>query len=135
MVRTTRLPVDTFEGVSVQNVTPLVSAYLAEAPFQAGVCVIALTGGPCALTLSESAEEELDDLIQVARNHLGAPSPAGAARDRLDTPASAAASALAHTLALPVRDGSLATGSWQAILLLDAGGPARRTIDVTVVGA
>jgi len=41
---------------------------------------------------------------------------------------------LAESLSFAVRDGEPELGSWEAILLVDSGGPARRAIDVTVMG-
>jgi len=44
------------------------------------------------------------------------------------------AGVLADCVSFPVRGGAVALGSWEAIVLLDARGPAVRPVDVTVIG-
>jgi secondary thiamine-phosphate synthase enzyme len=41
---------------------------------------------------------------------------------------------LGHTLSLPVRDGELALGYWQSIILAELDGPRERAIQVQVLG-
>jgi thiamine phosphate synthase YjbQ (UPF0047 family) len=41
---------------------------------------------------------------------------------------------LGHTLSLPVREGSLALGTWQSIILAELDGPRERTVQVQVLG-
>jgi secondary thiamine-phosphate synthase enzyme len=41
---------------------------------------------------------------------------------------------LGHTLSLPVRDGELALGTWQSIILAELDGPRERAIQVQVLG-
>jgi secondary thiamine-phosphate synthase enzyme len=41
---------------------------------------------------------------------------------------------LGHTLALPVRDGALAIGRWQSIILAELDGPRERTVQVQFLG-
>ena len=41
---------------------------------------------------------------------------------------------LGHTLSLPVRNGELALGTWQSIILAELDGPRERTVQVQVLG-
>jgi thiamine phosphate synthase YjbQ (UPF0047 family) len=41
---------------------------------------------------------------------------------------------LGHTLSVPVRDGELALGYWQSIILAELDGPRDRSIQVQVLG-
>ena len=41
---------------------------------------------------------------------------------------------LGHTLSVPVRDGELALGSWQSVILAELDGPRDRAIQVQVMG-
>lgn len=41
---------------------------------------------------------------------------------------------LGHTLSVPVRDGELALGYWQSVILAELDGPRERSIHVQVVG-
>lgn len=54
--------------------------------------------------------------------------------DRIDDNADAHLRSLllGESVTIPVRDGELALGTWQAILFVDSDGPRTRTLDVTV---
>jgi hypothetical protein len=98
------------------------------------------------LTLSANLDEDVDDLLRLARTHLSGFAPGAGEEsdestvadrsDRIDiegggyTPAGV----LADSVSLPVRDGAINLGTWEAIVLLDAKGPAVRAIDVTIMG-
>jgi thiamine phosphate synthase YjbQ (UPF0047 family) len=41
---------------------------------------------------------------------------------------------LGHTLSLPVRNGALALGGWQSVILAELDGPRERSIQIQVLG-
>ena len=41
---------------------------------------------------------------------------------------------LGHTLSVPVRDGALALGNWQSIILAELDGPRERAVQIQVLG-
>ena len=59
----------------------------------------------------------------------------GYAHDELDGNADShlRATLLGPSVTVPVRDGDLATGTWQSILLVECDGPRTRRVSVTVV--
>jgi secondary thiamine-phosphate synthase enzyme len=144
IVATTRLEIATDEGASLSDVTGEVNAYLRTSGISRGLCVLSAPSQGSCLTLSAALDEDVDDLLRLARCYLAEP-----VRDELDEPGEserrdrleaeaagyAAAGVLADCLSLPVRDGAVGLGTWEAIVLLDARGPARRPIDVTVMGS
>ncbi len=134
---TSRFDVETPEGVSFEDITPRLELALTSAGAPAGFCVVAVPDDGCALALVDDLDETAEDLIRLGRNHLLQRGATGdGLRDRLDELADAGyvAAVPAETLTLPVRDGRLACGSWERVLLLDTRGPAARQIDVTVMG-
>ncbi|MEF8780650.1 MAG: secondary thiamine-phosphate synthase enzyme YjbQ [Haloferacaceae archaeon] len=58
----------------------------------------------------------------------------GWSHDRIDDNADAhlRAMLLGESVTVPVRDGELALGTWQAVLLVECDGPRSRTVDVVV---
>ncbi len=142
IVATTRLEIATDEGASLSDVTGEVNDFIRSSGIGNGLCVLnAVIEGVC-LTLSAELDEDVDDLLRLARSRLSPPeagyeeTPEDRDRsDRVDfeggyTPAGV----LADSISVPVREGALSLGTWEAIVLLDARGPARRPIDVTVLG-
>lgn len=60
----------------------------------------------------------------------------GHAHDQLDGNADShlRATMLGPDVTVPVRDGALALGTWQSVLLVECDGPRTRTVTVTTVG-
>ncbi len=144
IVATTRLEIATDEGASLSDVTGEVNAYLRASGISSGLCVLSAPSQGSCLTLSAALDEDVDDLLRLARSYLAEPEyhdveepGESERRDRMEAEASgySPAGVLADCLSLPVREGAVGLGTWEAIVLLDARGPARRPIDVTVMGS
>lgn len=140
-IETARLHFSTDDGASLADVTAEVNAFVRNAAFETGLCVLTVPGDGCCLTLSPELDEDVDDLLRIVCTHLAAPSPepgaeAASARDRLDVDDSGypAAGIVADTLALSIRDGGMNLGSWESVVLLDARGPRVCPLDVTLMG-
>jgi len=54
--------------------------------------------------------------------------------DRKNADSHLKAMLLGHTISLPVRDGSLALGNWQSVILAELDGPRERAIQIQVMG-
>lgn len=139
-IETTRLEVATEEGVSLADLTGDVNAFVRSTGIVDGLCVMMVGRQECFLSLAPDLDEAFDDLLRL----IGEVSRAGAVTrdpalvsDRADTDTTGHAPPgfLAESLSFAVRDGSPELGSWEAIVLVDAGGPARRAIELTVMGA
>jgi len=141
-IATTRLSITTDEGVSIEDVTHSVNAFVQSTAIEEGICVLTIGAGPFFLSLAPDLDEAFDDLLRLARGNLYRPLREAAAReaslqDRSDTDPILLAppGVLADCVSLPVRQGAVQLGNWDAIVFIDGGGPAVRAIDVTLMGA
>jgi len=143
IVATARLEIATDDGASLSDVTGEVNAYLRATGISSGLCVLSAPSEGSCLTLSAALDEDVDDLLRLARSFLVEATRDDddplvlERRDRMEADAAGytPAGVLADCLSLPVRDGVVGLGTWEAIVLLDARGPAHRAIDVTVMGS
>lgn len=143
IVVTARLEIATDDGASLSDVTGEVNAYLRATGISSGLCVLSAPSEGSCLTLSAALDEDVDDLLRLARSFLVEATRDDddplvlERRDRMEADAAGytPAGVLADCLSLPVRDGVVGLGTWEAIVLLDARGPAQRAIDVTVMGS
>lgn len=141
-IETTRLEIATDEGVSIADLTGEVSAFIRSTGVRDGLCVMMVPRSECFLSLAPELDEAFDDLMRLVREAADSGraitrEELGRVADRADIDMSKPAPPgfLAESLSFAVRDGDPDLGSWEAILLVDGGGPARRAIDLTVMGA
>ena len=143
-IETARIDFNTDDGASLSDITTEVNAFVRDTAFQAGLCVLTVSGEGCCLTLSTDIDDDVDDLLRIVRTHLaappaavGAPEEASGSKDRLDVDDSGypTAGVLADSMTLSIRDGGMNLGSWDAVVLLDAQGPRACSVDVTLMGA
>lgn len=124
-----RFNVETDGQIDVVDVTDQVAA--AVPAVEAGVCTVFVHHTTAALSINE-AESRLVDDIEAFVATLSAPD--GWAHDALDGNADAhlRTSLIGRSVSLPIRDGELALGTWQSILLIECDGPRNRELTVTV---
>ena len=139
-IETTRLEIATVDGISVADVTPGVNEFIRATGIDDGLCVMMVARQECYLSLAPDLDEAFDDLLRLVREADDARSrerPGLATADRADTDltGNAPPGFLAESISFPIRDGGPDLGSWEAIVLLDAEGPARRAIELTVMGS
>jgi thiamine phosphate synthase YjbQ (UPF0047 family) len=141
-IETTRLEIATDEGVSIADLTGEVSAFIRSTGVRDGLCVMMVGRNECFLSLAPELDDAFDDLMRLIREAADpgrtiSKDELGRVADRADVDVSSPAPPgfLAESLSFAVRDGDPELGSWESILLVDSGGPARRAIDVTVMGA
>jgi thiamine phosphate synthase YjbQ (UPF0047 family) len=141
-IETTRLEISTDEGVSIADLTGDVNAFIRSTGVRDGLCVMMVGRHECFLSLAPELDEAFDDLMRLVREadamHAEAlrREPAvDSDRADVDTAGPAPPGFLAETLSFAVREGAPELGSWEAILLVDGGGPARRAVEVTVMGS
>ncbi len=143
IVATARLEISTADGASLYDITGDVNAFVKTSGVGPGLCVLSTPSEGSCLTLSAELDEDVDDLLRLARTHLAAstespdPEEGGERPDRVEADGGGytPAGVLADSVSLPVREGAVGLGTWEAIVLLDARGPALRPIDVTVMGS
>lgn len=98
-----------------------------------GVCVVFVTHTTCCLTTGEVGEYTDQDFLQVAEEviprirfrHAHDPSHAWSHM---------ASSLIGPSLAIPVRGGRLALGTWQSVMLVELDGPRERRVTVSLLG-
>lgn len=119
-------------STQVVDVTHQVADLVADGGVDDGLCHVFVPHATAAIVLNESADPEIGtDLLEL----LDVVVPAGQWRhDRIDDNGAAhlKAAVLGPGEMIPVVDGQLALGTWQAIMLVELDGPRDRTIRVTL---
>mgnify|MGYP002762168567 CR=1 FL=1 len=124
--------VDTDGPLDVVDITDQVAADVPD--IETGLCTVFVEHTTAAVSINEAEPQLLDDIEQFISS-LSAPG--GWAHDALDGNADAhlRSSLLGRSISIPVRDGDLALGTWQSILLIECDGPRTRSLTVTTVPA
>jgi secondary thiamine-phosphate synthase enzyme len=116
----------------VIDVTSEVARIVAEAGVDEGLCSVYVPHATAAIVINENDDPNLcDDLLDALDKLV----PEGVWRhDRIDRNGAAhiKAAILGPSETVPVREGRLLLGTWQAIMLVDLDGPRQRRIIVTV---
>ena len=136
-IATVRIDLLTLDGVSLHDISDELGTFVSGTGIASGLCVLALGDDVCSLTITDDLEDTYEDFIRMGRDRLGArSSKKRETDDRLDDVQDTGfvAAIASDSITLPVRDGRLATGAWESIVIIDPSGPAERHIDVTVVG-
>jgi thiamine phosphate synthase YjbQ (UPF0047 family) len=144
-IETTRLSIVTDDGVSIEDITAEVDAFVQATGIESGLCVMTMGQDGCFLSLAPDLDEAFDDLLRLVREQLSAPAvprpdePADreSAPDRSgSTPAfNASPGVLADCLSFAVGGGAIQMGNWDAIVFIDSAGPQVRAVEVTLMGA
>jgi secondary thiamine-phosphate synthase enzyme len=118
----------------VLDITDQVEAVVSSSGVRDGLCQLFVRHTTACLTTGEAIEETDVDLMETLvamipklkfRHH----------HDPAHAPDHMISSVVGATLGLPVREGRLALGTWQRVLLVECNGPRRREIEVTILGA
>ena len=121
--------VQTSEHIDVVDVTELVERE--RTSIDRGVCTVFVEHTTAAVSINEAEPRLLED-IEAFVAELSAPD--GWSHDALDGNADShlRSSLLGRSVSVPIRDGELALGRWQSILLIECDGPRERSLSVTV---
>ncbi len=114
------------------DITAEVARFLARHAPAEGICCVYAPHATAAITINENADPQVCEDILDALTKLV---PQGVWRhDRVDGNADAhiKASLIGPAESIPVRDGKLLLGIWQAIMLVELDGPRTRTIHLTL---
>jgi secondary thiamine-phosphate synthase enzyme len=126
------IEVSTDDRIDVLDVTERVEAELP--PIDRGVCTVFVEHTTAALSINEAEPRLLEDIESFVADRVESE---GWAHDALDGNADAhlRSSLLGRSVSVPVRDGELALGTWQSILLIECDGPRTRRLSVTATPA
>ncbi|TKR26114.1 secondary thiamine-phosphate synthase enzyme YjbQ [Natronomonas salsuginis] len=120
--------VSTEHRIDVVDVTERVEAELPAVDH--GLCTVFVEHTTAALSINE-AEPHLVDDIEAFVAELSASD--GWKHDALDGNADShlRSSLFGRSVCVPIRDGKLALGTWQSVLLIECDGPRTRSLSVT----
>ncbi|MFO7927224.1 MAG: secondary thiamine-phosphate synthase enzyme YjbQ [Halobacteriota archaeon] len=121
------MKVITESRIDVVDVTQRVAEGLPN--IDGGVCTVFVEHTTAAVSINEAEPRLLDD-IETFVSGLSAPE--GWKHDALDDNADShlRSSLIGRSVCVPVRDGKLALGTWQSILLIEFDGPRTRSLSV-----
>jgi secondary thiamine-phosphate synthase enzyme len=114
------------------DITAKVSEIVQQSAVREGLCCIYTPHTTAAITVNENADPNVcEDILEALAKLI----PEGIWRhDRIDNNAAAhiKASVLGPSQAIPVKDGRLLLGTWQAVMLVELDGPRQRRVIVEV---
>jgi len=118
----------------VFDITEAVAKAVRESGVAEGLCNVYVSHATAAIVINENDDPNVcDDLLDALDKMV----PEGIWRhDRIDNNGAAhiKSAVLGPGETIPVRDGKLLLGRWQAIMLVDLDGPRDRRIVVTILG-
>ena len=125
------LEVATSQRVDVVDITDRVANTIPDA--ETGICHVFVQHTTAGVVVNEHERRLVGDLERALETLV--PRDGGYDHDAIDDNADAHLRAvlLGEGVSVPVRDGRLALGTWQSILLVECDGPRKRRLSVTVV--
>ena len=117
------------------DITHMVSEIVRKNDVVEGLCHVFVSHATAAIVLNESADPNISLDLHKALEHA-IPEHNEYLHDRIDNNAAAhiKAAILGASESIPVHEGKLVLGTWQALMLVDFDGPKRRRVVVSVVG-
>jgi secondary thiamine-phosphate synthase enzyme len=123
--------VETREAEESIDVTSRVREIVARAGIARGLCQILVLHSTCAIVVNETADPNIGRDVQQALRRI-VPTRSDWLHDRIDDNAAAhiKASILGASELVPIVDGALLLGTWQAIWMYEFDGPRTRRVAV-----
>lgn len=130
----------TRERLELINITRDINEVLRKQGLRAGLVLVQTLHTTTAIFINEFQQALLDDMKSFLEKFVGRfdywrhndPRLSECSRQNADS--HLRAMVLGHTLSLPVRDGELALGYWQSVILAELDGPRDRAIQVQMLG-
>ncbi len=132
MTSSDQFSVSTGDRLTVVDVTDKVEQSIPDDVGQ-GLCTVFVRHTTAAIVINEAEPRLLDDIEGFLSDLVP---DEGHSHDELDGNADShlRTTLLGPSETIPVIDGTLDTGTWQSVLLVECDGPRTRTVSVTVVG-
>lgn len=130
----------TRERLELINITRDLNELIRKNGLKAGFVIVQSLHTTTAVFINEFQQALLDDMKGFLEKVVGRfdywrhNDPRLSECDRKNADSHIRAMLLGHTISLPVRNGALALGNWQSIILAELDGPRERTIQVQVLG-
>lgn len=128
----TDLAVRTHRRVELVDITGHVAGVIAQSGVPAGLCNVFATHTTAAVIVSENWDPDVASDLLRHLEHL-VPRDGGFRHAEGNAQAHILSVMLGTSLNIPVRDGKLALGRWQGVMLAEFDGPRERTVVVSVV--
>lgn len=130
----------TRERLELINITRDLNDLIKKRGLKAGLVIVQSLHTTTAVFINEFQQALVDDMKAALEKIVGRldywrhNDPRLSECDRRNADSHLRAMFLGHTLSLPVREGALALGTWQSIILAELDGPRERTVQVQVLG-
>jgi len=130
----------TRERLELINITRDLNDLIRKRGLKAGLVVVQSLHTTTAVFINEFQQALVDDMKAALEKIIGRldywrhNDPRLSECDRKNADSHLRAMLLGHTLSLPVREGALALGTWQSIILAELDGPRERAVHVQVFG-
>lgn len=130
----------TRERLELVNITRDLNEVVRKHGLKAGFLIVQSLHTTTAVFINEFQQALLDDIKSFLERLIGRfdywrhNDPRLSECDRKNADSHLRAMLLGHTLSVPVRDGALALGTWQSVILAELDGPRERAIQVQVLG-
>ena len=127
------ISIGTHNHTEMADITGEIEHLVAKSGIMEGICNVYVPHATAAIAINENADPNVcEDIL----NALGQMIPEGKWKhDRIDNNAAAhiKASIIGPSETIPVKEGRLMLGTWQAVMLCDFDGPRNRKVIVTVM--
>lgn len=130
----------TRERLELINITRDLNELVRKHGLKAGFVIVQSLHTTTAVFINEFQQALLDDIKAFLEKLVGRieywrhNDPKLSECDRKNADSHLRAMLLGHTLSLPVRDGAIALGNWQSVILAELDGPRERAVQVQVLG-
>jgi secondary thiamine-phosphate synthase enzyme len=130
----------TRERLELINITRDLNDLVRKHGLKAGFVIVQSLHTTTAVFINEFQQALLDDMKSFLERLVGRldywrhNDPKLSECDRKNADSHLRAMVLGHTISLPVRNGSLALGNWQSVILAELDGPRDRAVQVQVLG-
>jgi len=137
----TLIRLNTDARLQILDLTPRISARVRSGVIRDGLALVMSMHTTLALFVNETQNALLDDiqdfLSELVPRHrpYRHNDPDLSDCDRLNTDAHLKASLLGHSLAIPIRDGDIVLGTFQAVLAAELDGPRQRSVHLQILGS
>jgi secondary thiamine-phosphate synthase enzyme len=130
----------TRERLELINITRDLNEIVRKHGLKAGFVIVQSLHTTTAVFINEFQQALLDDIKAFLEKLVGRieywrhNDPRLSECDRKNADSHLRAMVLGHTISLPVRNGALALGNWQSVILAELDGPRERAVQIQVLG-
>ena len=140
LVHSELLSVRTEERLQLIDVTPRIASRLRKTDIRDGIALISSTHTTFSIFINEFQPALLDDIRSFLEQAVPQDAywkhndPRHSDCDRMNADAHVRAALLGHSVALPIKDGALALGTFQSVIAAELDGPRNRALNIQFMG-